>query len=254
MIAMPCRLIPISAFLAILLLSGGCAGLKPLTPLAADRKAAVVEECGRPFLQKGYRLVHAMETVMPGGASGTAIGVMTADPGKGTFRTVFMTIEGMVLFDVEAGETLTVHRAVPPFDAPAFAGGLAQDIRLAFFHPGGEPAAWGAGEEGTPVCRFDRADGSLVEVRTAEAGEVSIRLYGAGQELRKRVTMARPKRPGLADTLEIRGGDWLTYTLRLRLLESEALDGDAGAGPGSALPAPGLPDTGEQYREGTKIP
>ncbi len=59
-----------------------------------------------------------------------------------------MTIEGFVLFDAEAGETLTVHRAVPPFDAPAFAAALAEDIRLAFFSPGGEPAAWGEGEEG----------------------------------------------------------------------------------------------------------
>jgi hypothetical protein len=182
-----------------------------------------LEDCRRPFLPGKYRIVHALETVMPDGAKGTAIGVLVADPRTRSFRTVMMTIEGFVLFDAEAGETLIVHRAVPPFDAPAFAEALAEDIRLAFFPPGGEPTAWGAGEAGAPACRFDRADGRFVEVVTMENGGMGIRLYGAGQELLKRVKIAVPGRPGLAETLEIRGG-WPPYTLRLRLLESEALD------------------------------
>jgi hypothetical protein len=215
------------ALISLLLLAvTGCAGLKPLTPLDPARKAAVLEECRRPFLAGSYRLVHAIETVMPNGSSGTAIGVLVADPRTRHFRTVMMTIEGFVLFDTEAGKTLTVHRAVPPFDAPAFAEGLAEDIRLAFFAPEGEPAAWGEGEEGTRVCRFDRPDGGVVEVATHRDGTVEVRLYGAGHEVQKRVKMAPPQSPGLAETVEIRGG-WPSYTLRLRLLESEAV-GDSG--------------------------
>jgi hypothetical protein len=184
---------------------------------------------------------------MPDGAKGTAIGVLVADPRTRGFRTALMTIEGWVLFDAEAGETLTVHRAVPPFDAPAFAEALAEDIRLAFFSPGGEPAAWGEGEEGALVCRFERADGRLVEVMTLRDGDMGIRLYGAGQEILKRVTMAPPQRPGLADALEIRGG-WPPYTLRLRLLESEALDNDSGPAPAATPPGaePSGPGSGSE--------
>lgn len=218
----------------LLLAVTGCAGLKPLTPLDPARKASVHLECRRPFLGGSYRLVHALETVMPNGSSGTAVGVLVADSRTRHFRTVMMTIEGFVLFDTEAGKTLTVHRAVPPFDAPAFAEGLAEDIRLAFFAPEGEPAAWGEGEEGARVCRYDRPDGGLVEVATQRDGTVLVRLYGAGQEFQKRVKMTPSQSPGLAETVEIRGG-WPSYTLRLRLLESEAMGEDSGA---AAAPMP----------------
>ena len=243
----------LAPLLLLLLTVDACTGLKPLTPLDPARKSAVLEGCRRPFLQGKYQLVHALETVMPDGAKGTAIGVLVADPRTRGFRTALMTIEGWVLFDAEAGETLTVHRAVPPFDAPAFAAALAEDIRLVFFSPGGEPAAWGEGEEGALVCRFERADGRLVEVMTLRDGDMGIRLYGAGQEILKRVTMTPPQRPGLAETLTIRGG-WPPYTLKLRLLESEALDNDSGPAPAATLPGgdPSGPVSGSE--KGKKVP
>jgi hypothetical protein len=236
----------------MLLVVAGCAGLKPLTPLDPARKAAVLEECRRPFLAGSYRLVHALETVMPNGSSGTAVGVLVADPRTQHFRTVMMTIEGFVLFDTEAGKTLTVHRAVPPFDKPAFAEGLADDIRLAFFAPEGEPTAWGEGEEGAWICRYDRPDGGLVEVATERDGTVRVRLHEAGQGIQKRVTMSPPQRPGLSETVEIRGG-WPSYTLRLRLLESEPLD-DSGitAAPTTAGTEPFGPGNGKE--KGKTIP
>jgi hypothetical protein len=237
----------------LLLTVGACTGLKPLIPLDPARKGAVLENCRRPFLPGKYRLVHALETVMPDGAKGTAIGVLMADPRTRGFRTALMTVEGFVLLDAEAGETLIIHRAVPPFDAPAFAEALAEDIRLAFFPPGGEPTAWGAGEDGAPACRFERADGRFVEVGTMEEGGMGIRLYGAGQELLKRVKIAAPERPGLAETLEIRGG-WPPYTLRLSLLESEALDDDSGSTP-TGIRIGGEPsDPGSGNEKGKRIP
>ena len=212
--------------LLLLLAVGACTGLKPLAPLDAARKTTVLEGCRRPFLPGKYRLVHALEMVTPGGAKGTAIGVLVADPRTRGFRTVLMTVEGFVLFDVEAGEALTLHRAVPPFDKPAFAEGLAEDIRLAFFAPGGEPTTWGAGEEGVPACRFERADGRMVEVLTFRDGVTVIRLYGTGQDLLKRVKITPAEGPGPAELVEIESGGWPSYTLRLRLLESEGLGED----------------------------
>jgi hypothetical protein len=238
----PSRLARFVPLLLLILTVNACAGLKPLAPIDAARKNAVLEGCRRPFLPGSCRLVHALETTMPDGAKGTAVGILVADPRTRGFRTALMTIEGFVLFDAEAGETLTVHRAVPPFGAPAFAKALAEDIRLAFFPPGGEPAAWGEGKDGALVCRFDRADGRLVEVMTLRDGVVEIRLYGTGQEVLKKITMPPLQRPGLADTLEIRGSGWPPYTLRLRLLESEALDN--GSGPATEAAQPGVEPSG----------
>ena len=136
---------------------GGCAGLPPLKPLDPAMKPAVLEECRRPFLPAKYRLVHSLEALLPGGGTATAIGVLVADPRSGSFRSVLMTIEGWVLFDIEGGATPRVHRAVPPFDPPAFARRMAEDIGLAFFAPGGEPALWGEGEKGFRGCRYAAA-------------------------------------------------------------------------------------------------
>ena len=248
------RLILIHAFFALLVTVGGCAGLKPLIPLDPARKNAVLEACRRPFLPGKYRLVHALETIMPDGSKGTAIGVLVADPRTRGFRTALVTIEGFVLLDAEAQEMLTVHRAVPPFDAPAFAEALAEDIRLAFFSPPGEPAAWGEGEESALICRFGRADGRLVEVATlSRDGAMEVRLYGTGQEVLKRVKMARPQLPGLAETLEIRGG-WPPYTLRLRLLESETLDNDSEAAPAATFPGGESSGSGNESEKGKRIP
>ncbi len=44
-----------------------------------------------PFLPAKYRLVHALETVMPDGKRGTAIGVLVADPRTRSFQTALMT-------------------------------------------------------------------------------------------------------------------------------------------------------------------
>jgi hypothetical protein len=215
---------PFALLAALLLAVGGCAGLPPLKPLDPSQEPAALESCRRPFLTEKYRLVHSLNAGMPGGREGQAIGVLVADPRTGGIQSVLMTIEGLVLFDIEYDRTLIVHRAVPPFDAPAFARRMAEDIGLAFFPPGGKPAAWGREEGGGVVCRFERAGGEIVDVLKAEDGAVEIRLYGAGQELRKKVSIPHLERPGLADELEIRGTGWPPYSLHLRLIEAEAVE------------------------------
>ena len=211
---------------AALLALGGCAGLPPLKPLDPSLAPSATEACKRPFLTQKYRLVHEMKAILPGGMEGTGIGVLVADPRTGRFESVLMTIEGPVLFDIESGDTLTVHRAVPPFNTPAFAQRMAEDIRLAFFPPGKKPSACGQDKEGAVVCRFEAADGESVDVVTGKDGAMEIRLYGAGQELRKKVSIPRLERPGLADDLEIRSIGWPSYSLHLRLIEAEAVESD----------------------------
>ena len=86
---------------------------------------------------------------------------------------------------------------------------------------GGEPAAWGRMETGETVCRFERPGGEFVDVMSGESGALEIRLYGSGKELKKRVSIPRVEKPGLADELEIQGAGWPSYRLHLRLIEAE---------------------------------
>ncbi len=133
-------------------LFGGCAGLPPLKPLDPALKPAVLEECRSPFLTAKHRLVHTLSAQLPGGGTATAIGVLIADPRNGSFRSILMTIEGWVLFDIEGGATLTVHRAVPPFDPPAFARRMAEDIGLAFFPPAANRLSGGRGSRASAAA------------------------------------------------------------------------------------------------------
>jgi hypothetical protein len=211
------------SILTIVLVAGACAApltIKPLDPALTD---VVREGCQRPFLREPFRLVHALEIDLPGGKKNAAVGVLVADPLSRTFRSMLMTLEGWVLFDIEKGETLTVHRVVPPFDSPGFAGRMEEDIALAFFPPGAAPLAWGRGEDGAPVCRFIRADGRSVDVLDRGGGAMEVRLYGDGKDLRKRVVISSFNRDGLAERIEIRSGVWPSYTLHLRLIEGEAI-------------------------------
>jgi hypothetical protein len=228
-----CRLVPI---LVIVLFAGSCAAPIALKPLDPALIATVSAGCQRPFLREPFRLVHALEFDLPGGKKGAAVGVLKADPRTRTFRTILMTLEGWVLFDIESGETLTVHRAVPPFDSPAFAQRMAEDIGLAFFSPGTSPLAWGREEGGAPVCRFGRIDGGFVDVLKAGGGAMGIRLYDAGQELRKTVIIPSFNDAGLAEQLEIRSGGGPSYTLRLRLIEGEAIAREQGPSSGESTP------------------
>jgi hypothetical protein len=207
-----------------LLAVGGCAALPPLTPLDPSRKSAILSGCREPFLNEKYRLVHALTATLPGGSESAAIGVLVADPGPRRFQTVIMTLEGWVLFEATAGDTLVVNRAVPPFDGRAFAEALAEDIRLAMFPPEGEPLAWGRGEGGAAVCRFARPDGTHVDVLRTGENAAEVRLYGIGQGLRKRVKIEAWSGSGPAGTLEIESRTWPSYALHLRLLEQESLE------------------------------
>ena len=223
------RLIPI---LLVTLALSACASVPILKPLDPALKTAVEEGCRRPFLFSKYRLVHALETVLPDGKKETAIGIVVADPMTRRFQMALMTLEGFVLFAAESGETLVVNRAVPPFDSPGFSKRMEEDIRLAFFLPAKEPLAWGRGEGGETVCRFGRPDGGFVDVSTAGNGSVEIRLYEEGGGLRKRVAIPSFNRDGLAERIEIRSEAWPSYTLHLRLIESEAITPEEGLSSG----------------------
>ena len=61
------------------------------------------------------------------------LGVVSLDPEANTVECALLSIEGLRLFEAHDDGTLTTRRALPPFDRPALANGMMQDIRLIFF-------------------------------------------------------------------------------------------------------------------------
>lgn len=218
--AIQSRLVPL---LLTVLAAAACTAPHALRPLDPALISTVSAGCQRPFLKETHRFVHALEADMPDGEKGGGIGVLLADPLRRTFRSMLMTIEGWVLFDIEKGETLTVRRAVPPFDSPGFARRMEEDIALAFFPPVEALLALGKTEDGAMVCRFGGDGGRRVDVLDKGGGAMEVLLYDEGQALRKRVVISSFNRDGLAERIEIRSSVWPSYTLHLRLIEGEAI-------------------------------
>jgi hypothetical protein len=214
------RLVPV---LLTFLAAGACTAPHALRPLDPTLMSAGSAGCQKPFLKVAHRLVHALEVELPDGKKRAGIGVLLADPRKRTFRSMLMTVEGLVLFDIEKGETLTVRRAVPPFDSPGFARRMAEDIALAFFPPVAAPIALGKGGDGAAVCRFGHAEGRSMDFLDRGGGAMEVCLYGDGQDLRKRIVIPSFNNDGLAERIEIRSSDWPSYTLHLKLIEGEAI-------------------------------
>jgi hypothetical protein len=150
--------------LSILLLLVSCAGnstsLPVLTPLSGQPTG-----CQPIFPQGDFQFVHLVEFSMAGGNHGSAMGV-TVIRDK-TIETALMTVEGLVLFAATLNNGLTVSRAVPPFDKPAFAEGLMRDIRAIFLQPQGEMQS-GILADGTLVCRICEQNGQITDNLASE--------------------------------------------------------------------------------------
>ena len=104
--------------LALFLFS--CSRLPVIKPVKPSASAALIEQCGRPYLSVPYRFVHAIKVIGPGGSSGTLMGVTRIDPKAAAIHSVMMTLEGFVFFDGSYDRDVHVNRAVPPFDTPPF--------------------------------------------------------------------------------------------------------------------------------------
>ena len=197
------------------------------SPLSAIRHtdpaaaADAIQRCRRPFLDIPYRVVHSIEAALPGGKTGTVVGVTVFDPAAETIHSVIMTIEGFVLFEArqEKGE-LHLDRAAPPFDAGHFAAHIMEDVRLIFLAPEGRLADAGVLEDGSAICRYYENQDRIVDVVVHQDDTWEIETYRTSQErLRKiRAFSVQDRIPGM---LELTGFESRNYSLRLKLISAE---------------------------------
>lgn len=147
----------------------------------------VCEKSGAVFPQGKWQVLHSIKAEMPDGRHFMAMGLTVFSPGPRTCRSVIMTFEGFVVFDGEYDGRLIVHRALPPFDSPHFAGGLMEDIRLIFFEPQGPVVAAGTLGSGATVCRREAPDGGRIDITQTREGEWELHRYDPAGRLTRTV-------------------------------------------------------------------
>lgn len=210
-----CFLILMSAFFII-----SCSRLPVIKPVDTSMAPDTIRRCHMPFLDIPYRFIHTIEVALPGGRTGTVVGVTAFDPATKIVQSVIMTIEGFVLFDAIDEKEVRVNRAVPPFNAEHFAGYMMDDVRLIFLIPDGRLSDIGVFEDGSTVCRYYVKQNGVIDVIVHKENTWEIRRYSDSYELlRKVMTFSVQDRiPGM---VELNAFGFREYTLRLNLINAE---------------------------------
>ena len=152
--------LPAILFAALL----SCAQMPAIAPAPPKAAPPIREACARAFPGGDWQLVHAITTTMAG-RRGMMIGVSVISAQPRAVRCALMSLEGLVMFEARDEDgTITVDRAIPPFDNPDFARGMLDDIRMIFFPPGPQPDDIGLTTSDTPVCRYRTGPEQTVDV------------------------------------------------------------------------------------------
>ncbi len=212
------RLFFLGSLLVLLVSCGHLAEMKKLNP-ATDQ--LLLEVCGSPFVKTPHRFIHAIEATFPGGRSATMLGVTVVDPDRQALHSVLMTLEGLVLFDGESdGATLSVNRAVAPFDKEPFAQNMMDDVRLLFLAPASPDPEHGVLKDGTTLCRFKGNAEETVDVLIRPDRTWKIETYVTpSQPLRE--IMASKLTGDIPGDIALQGYTPRVYTLHLKLISAE---------------------------------
>jgi hypothetical protein len=216
---------------AAVLLLLACTHLPAIAPKDGAFSAAAGEaiDSNRIFPQGRWQFLHAIRIEMPGGNHISMMGLTVMSSRLQARRSVIMTLEGLVVFDGECAESdrqVRVHRALPPFDSPHFAGGLMEDIRLVFFEPDGPILAVGQLEKGVAVRRHQSPDGGVVDIEALVDGTWQIKRYSPSHKLTRTVRglFGEGERTGFPKTIELTASGDADYRLVMTLIEAVCIE------------------------------
>ncbi len=203
--------------LAFLILSIGCAPKSEIT--VSPGPPEELPGCYVIFPLGPWESVHKIEATFGGGSS-TLIGVTKGEPSERRLQSVLLTPEGFILFDAERRiKGISVKRAVAPFNSPAFARGLIEDVSFLFFPPAGKPTTWGKDTNGTLTCKWENPKNSTEITGSMDKGW---RILGRDKhgEMIKEAVLGGPFLNGLASQIEYRAFKPAPYTLKMTLIQT----------------------------------
>ena len=203
--------------LGFLILSTGCAPISKTTPSQGSPEE--LPGCYAVFPAEPWESVHSLEGTIRGG-SFLALGVTRGEPSERRLQSLLLTPEGFILFDAERQENeIVVRKAVAPFDSPAFARGLMEDVALLFLPPQIKPWTWGKESDGTMICKWEYPDESHTEITgSMESGWRILRQNKKGKVI-KEIVLNGPFVNGLASRIELRAFKPTPYRLRMTLVQ-----------------------------------
>jgi hypothetical protein len=164
--------------------------------------------------------VHRIEATVRGGGSSLLLGVTKGEPSERRLQSLLLTPEGFILFDAELSEGgIAVRKALVPFDSPAFARGLMEDVSLLFLPPQGKPTAWEKETDGRMICNWEDRDDSHTEISgSTDRGWRILRRDKEGKVI-KEIVLNGPFFNGLASRVELRTFKPAPYRLRMTLVQ-----------------------------------
>lgn len=199
----------------VLMLCTGCVPI-PETDLLPGAPGDL-QGCFAMFPAGPWECIHKIEAVISEGVSSSLLGVTKGDPAGRNLHTVLLSPEGFILFEAEQREdTRSVLKAVAPFDSPAFARGLMEDVNLLFFPPEGWPSKWGKRADGAILCQWKSPDGSRREITFSTVRKIS--LWDSHGDLVKEALLLAPFVQGLASQMELQAYKPAPYRLMMTLL------------------------------------
>lgn len=211
----------------LLVCLAGCATVPEshLPELTATGFEKEVDDCAAVFPEGNWQFVHAIDFTMGDGSGTPVIGITSLN---GTdIDVALITVEGLTLFDAvfHHTEDTEVRRAVSPFDAPEFAGGLIGDIRAIFQPPSGTMVIGQVA--GVPsVCRYTSATGRVADVLLDVSDCWQIKSYTSDLIMDRSIVGRSCKKKGsslIPDYLELNTYGQIGYTLKLTLITADKI-------------------------------
>lgn len=205
-------------FLGFFILSVGCVSLseKTLVPGSPDD----LPGCYAVFPAGPWESVYKLEATIRGGGSFSLLGVTKGEPSERRLQSLLLTPEGFILFDAELRDgEMAVRKAVAPFDSPAFAGGMMEDVSLLSLPPRLKPTGWEKKTDGTILCRWEGPDDSRTEVTGSMESGWRILRRDKYREVIKEVILKGPFVNGLASRVELHAFEPASYRLRMTLVQ-----------------------------------
>jgi hypothetical protein len=206
------------SLLGFFILFIGCAPISETTQIPNSLED--LPGCYVIFPAESWESVHMIEATIRGWGSYSLLGVTKGEPSERSLQSLLLTPEGFVLFDAEFREDdISVRKAVAPFDSPAFARGLMEDVTLLFFPPQEKPTTWRKKTDGTMTCYWEDPYGFRTEVKGSIDTGWRIKYKDRRGEVIKEVFLSGPFVDGLASHIELNATHPASYQLKMTLLQ-----------------------------------